>query len=119
MKKIIKLKTVILGAICGIINGFFGSGGGIIAVQSLEKIGVQEKNSHATSLFVIFPLSFISAIVYFFTGNISLNKDLFMLLIGAAIGGTVGAFFLNKIKTKWLDLLFTILIFASGIRMMF
>lgn len=119
MKKILKLKTLFMGFICGIINGFLGSGGGIIAVQSLQKLGVESKDSHATSLFVILPLSAISSAIYIISGNTSWSSDILMLAIGAAVGGTIGAIFLNKIKRNWIDWIFTVLIFVSGIRMLF
>ena len=45
-----KLYFYILGAVTGICNGLFGSGGGIAAVPMLQKGGVDVKKSHATSL---------------------------------------------------------------------
>ena len=119
MNKKKKWLAGILGIFGGLINGFFGSGGGIIAVQSLEQLEIREKNAHATSLFVIFPLSLISGIVYFMSGNISFDANTIFLLIGAGGGGLLGALLLGKVKTEWINMIFTILILASGIRMMF
>lgn len=109
----------ILGIFGGLVNGFFGSGGGIIAVQSLEQLEIREKNAHATSLFVIFPLSLVSAVVYLLSGNITFDINTVFLLVGAGGGGFLGALLLGKIKTEWINMIFTILILASGIRMMF
>ena len=119
MNKKRNVKTMFLGLVCGLINGFFGSGGGIIAVQSMEKIGIRDKNAHATSLFVILPLSIVSGVVYLMSGNIAFNGDTVMLLIGGAIGGVLGALLLNKTKREWINLIFTLLILGSGIRMVF
>ena len=68
--KLKKILSIILGLACGLINGFLGSGGGIIAVQSMEKLGKDSKKSHATALLVILPLSIISAFVYYRNGSI-------------------------------------------------
>jgi len=119
MNKKKNVKTMFLGLICGLINGFFGSGGGIVAVQSMEKIGIRDKNAHATSLFVILPLSIVSGAVYLMSGNITFNGDTIMLLIGGAVGGVLGALLLNKVKREWVNMIFTLLILASGIRMVF
>lgn len=113
------VKTAIVGVIAGVINGFFGSGGGIIAVESLERGGIDQKKSHASSLLIILPMSAVSTVVYFFNGSLTFDRNIWLLLGSACAGGAVGAFMLGKIKTNWLDIIFTILIFAAGIRMVF
>ena len=56
MKNIKKSQIVILGALIGIINGFFGGGGGMIVVPLLtEKFGFSQKQAQATAIFVILP----------------------------------------------------------------
>ena len=59
-----KFYFYILGAVTGIINGIFGSGGGIIAVPMLDKAGFEPKSSHASSIAITLPLSIVSAIFY-------------------------------------------------------
>lgn len=110
--------TLFLGFICGFINGFLGSGGGIIAVQSLQKLGVETKKSHATSLFVILPLTLVSGIIYFLSGYVDMKVGTY-LAIAAGVGGVIGSIFLGKINPKSLDIIFTLLILISGIRMVF
>ncbi len=121
MKKIIssRIGKSIYGGLCGLINGFFGSGGGIIAVQLMEKGGIEHKKAHASSLIIIFPLCAVSAAVYFFTGSAVFDENTIWLLGGAALGGILGAFLLGKLKSKIIDNIFTLLILASGIRMVF
>lgn len=121
MKKLIKKydKTVkiLAGLAIGLVNGFFGSGGGIIAVQAMEKMDLEQKKSHATSLLAIFPLSIASAVIYFLNGNISFDANTWFLLGGACAGGLLGALLLDKLKGEWVNGIFTLLIIASGVRM--
>lgn len=112
-----KVKKNIAGAIAGVLAGFFGSGGGIIVVEGLQRSGVEEKQSHVMSLAVIFPIAIVSAFLYSSGGYVELGKTLWVSG-GAAVGGIVGALFLKNIKTKWLNRLFTLLMLASGIWML-
>lgn len=116
--KLKKIWSIILGLACGLINGFLGSGGGIIAVQSMEKLGKDSKKSHATALLVIMPLSIISAFVYYRNGSIVFDGNTWALLGGGAIGGLVGAMLLGKASTKVIDCIFTVIIIASGVWML-
>lgn len=108
--------ALLFGFICGFINGFLGSGGGIIAVQSLQRLGVETKKSHATSLFVILPLTLVSGIIYFLSGYVDMKMGTY-LVIAAGVGGIIGSIFLGKINPKALNLIFTLLIIISGVRM--
>ena len=112
-----KIKKSIAGAAAGVLAGFFGSGGGIIVVEGLERSGVDEKKSHAMSVAVIFPISIVSALLYSIGGYVELGKTLWVCG-GAAIGGIIGAIFLRNINKKWLNRLFTLLVLASGIWML-
>lgn len=107
------------GIAAGLVNGFFGSGGGMITVESMERMGVSGKNAHATSILMILPLSAGSAAVYFFQGDLAFSPDHLALLGGAAAGGLLGAFLLGRLRAKWIDHLFTALMLFSGIRMLF
>ena len=67
MKKKIfgKLKYVLSGLAIGVINGFFGGGGGMVCVPILENaLKLDNKRSHATALAVMFPFCIASGIVY-------------------------------------------------------
>ena len=58
-------KVALCGTIIGLVNGFFGGGGGMICVPFLENVlKMETKYAHATTLCVIFPLSLASSIVY-------------------------------------------------------
>jgi len=89
----------------------------MIAVESMERCGINSKSAHASSILTILPPSIISAVVYFFKGNLQFTPDHWGLLGGAAVGGLMGAFLLGKLSAKWIDLIFTGLMLISGIRM--
>lgn len=106
------------GVIAGLLAGFFGSGGGIVVVEGLQRAGVDDKQAHATSLAVIFPISAVSAALYTLGGHVRLAETL-LLCAGSAAGGLVGALFLQRIEKKLLARIFTLLMLFSGVRMLF
>jgi len=112
------IKKASVGVVSGFIAGLLGSGGGIAVVEGLEAAGTEERRAHATSLAVILPISALSAALYFTGGYVPLSETLY-LCGGAVAGGIVGAFFLSKVKVKLLNRIFTLLILASGIRLLF
>lgn len=105
------------GGLIGLLNGFFGSGGGILAVALLEKRGLQSKQAHATSIALILPLSLISLAVYYLNGNLNLMEGL-PFFIPALLGSACGAWCLKKISATALKLIFALLILYSAIRML-
>lgn len=103
-----------LSFIAGGINGFLGTGGGIIFVYMLSAMTENEKkDTFATTLCATIPISIISAIAYGNSGNIdtSLVRALFL---PSALGGMAGAFLADKIKTKYLNMCFCLLVIYSG-----
>lgn len=115
-KKYFWLKIVVLGVFAGLVNGFLGSGGGMVIVPGLVFIGMEQKQAHASSLLVIAPISLVSFFVYFSNGFIRW-EDSAPLLIGSVAGGVAGAFFLDRINKKVLEWVFTGIIIFSGVRM--
>jgi len=116
MKK--SMKSAVVGAVSGFAAGLFGSGGGIAVVEGLERTGIEEKRAHATSLAVIFPISAVSAMLYTTGGYIPINSTLW-LCGGAALGGILGAYCLKRVGVRLLNNIFTLLMLAAGIRMLF
>ena len=113
-------KTILVaaaGVLSGLVNGFFGSGGGIIAVEGLRRAGTNVKSAHATAISVIFPLSLFSALAYHRAGYLDVPAFLWTGA-GALAGGLIGALLLGKTKPKILNRIFTLLILASGIRLL-
>ncbi len=111
-------KEAFFGLAIGLINGFFGSGGGIAAVYFLKKLGFEGKTAHANSLLLILPLSVIAAGIYFFGGNAMPGHELLFLVLGALPGAYFGGKLLGKIKNSALEFLFSLLILASGVFML-
>jgi len=112
------IKNISMGLAIGIVNGFFGSAGGIIAIESMEREGIEDKNAHATALFVIFPISILSAFLYINAGYFQWDAALYTG-IGGIVGGLVGAFALKKLNTVFINRLFTVIILITGVRMLF
>lgn len=67
------MKKFFEGGLIGFMNGFFGSGGGVIAVPVLEKNGCEPNKAHATSVALIFVLSLVTAFSYGFSGNLDFS----------------------------------------------
>ncbi len=111
------LILILCGALIGLVNGFFGGGGGMLCVPILEKIiGLESKKAHATTLCVILPLCMVSALVYIYNNNIDF-VNLSWVSLGAITGGIIGAIFLSKINSKWLRVIFAILMLGVGVKM--
>lgn len=112
-----KIMLVLLGGIVGFLNGFFGGGGGMICVPTLEKgLGLDNKRAHATAIAVIFPLSLISCAVYIFKGAIE-SLPLLTVGLGVLVGGIAGSFALKYIPSKTLRIIFAVIMLVGGIRL--
>lgn len=110
--------SVIIGLCVGVVNGFFGGGGGMICVPALSKIyGLEDKVAHATTLFVMLPLSIISAVIYVIKGN-AFHSNMISIILGVIIGGILGSILLKKLSNKAINIIFSIIIIYGGIRMM-
>ncbi len=108
---------LLLGAIAGFINGFLGTGGGIIllfgSMLPKNKGTSDTRDILAGTAFVTLLLSAVSAIVYFFKGNIILDS-LPAYLFPALAGGAMGAWLLDRLPTRFLEKLFAVLVIVAG-----
>ena len=114
-----KFLLVVCGALIGLVNGFFGGGGGMICVPLLEKVlHLDNKYSHATAIVVILPISFVSAVIYLLSGNL---ETVPFLTVGAGVilGGIVGSFLLKFLPSKIVRIVFVFVMLAGGIRLLF
>ena len=126
MKKIFGKNNIILSVssiTAGILNGFAGTGGGIILYFVLKFLNKKEKNTDmkdimATTVSVVIFMSLASSVIYMAKGKI-IYKELLTYLPAALIGGITGAFLLDKLKFKIVKKLFAIMIIYAGIRMIF
>ena len=107
-----------IGAVSGFINGLFGAGGGMVVVPMLIKLlKFKTKPAHATAILIILPLSLVSGLLYLSFGNFNVNVGV-PTSIGVIIGGVIGAFLLSKISSKWVGIIFSVLMAAAGVKMM-
>lgn len=59
------------GGAAGLVNGFFGGGGGMVLVPLLAgKCGLDQRRAFATSIAIIAPLCALSASIYYFRGGL-------------------------------------------------
>lgn len=114
-----RFKFYILGFIAGILNGFFGAGGGLVVVPMLEKLKIEPKKAHATSIAIILPLCIISAIIYLIKGIALQIPNLLILTAGGIAGAIGGSFLLMKINNKLIKRIFAIVMIISSIRILF
>lgn len=120
MKKKILWKNrflIIGGILSGFVNGLLGAGGGMLAVPTLRRSGLETKESHAGAIAVIMPLSAASGAMYLLGGRMSL-ADALPYLPGGIIGAVIGAVFLRKIKPSLLRRIFGAFAIWAGVRML-
>lgn len=104
------------GATAGLVNGFFGGGGGMILVPLLAgKCGLEQRRAFATSVAIIAPLCALSACIYWLRGAMDLALAL-PYLAGGLVGGLIGGRVFKKLSMKWLRRGFALLILYGGVR---
>lgn len=107
------MKKFFMGIICGLLNGLFGSGGGVAAVPLLESSELEPKKSHATSVALIFILSLATTISYFLADNLDFGLAWQYMPYGI-VGAVIGAILLKKIPNSLLRRIFGgIMLFAA------
>lgn len=112
-------KYAVTGALAGLANGFFGSGGGLFLVPLLTKwTRLDQRRAFATSVAVILPLSIVSSVIYFFKGALDLGFA-WPYLLGGAVGGLISGRIFQKIPLTLLRRIFGALILYGGVRALF
>lgn len=122
------MKHFFQGVLCGLLNGFFGSGGGVAAVPIIEHELLSRRqemspddtvrHAHADSVALIFVLSLTAAVSYLLSGGADISAAWSYVPWGAA-GALAGAVFLRKIRAGWLQRLFGAIICAAALRSLF
>ena len=114
-----KLYSVLTGASAGLINGVFGGGGGMIVVPMLVYLLKKEPRvAHATAILLILPMSIASGLLYASFGSFRWQTGL-PVGIGVVIGGALGAVLLGKLSSKWIIVVFSLVMAAAGVKMLF
>jgi len=116
------LIIVITGLSAGIVNGLFGTGGGIIIVYLLSRLYTGSDKYHTKDVFAmtvgsILIMSAASLGIYTKSGAVSWNETM-PYLIPAAIGGIIGAFLLDRLNAAVMKKIFAALVIYAGVTLM-
>lgn len=112
-----KKKGLLWGSVVGFLNGFFASGGGIVAVLILKNFfKVDEAKSHATSLAIILPLTVAGLIVYTM-GGYSDIPVIIKTALGASVGALFGATLLSKLPPDYIRMGFGVVMVLAAVKM--
>ncbi|MGE5472995.1 MAG: sulfite exporter TauE/SafE family protein [Ignavibacteriales bacterium] len=111
------IKSFIIGLLAGIVNGLFGSGGGVIVVPALTAFfNIEQYKAHATAIAIILPITLVSSYFYIQGKYINFNLALWVA-IGGIIGGFIGAALLKKIPSRILRIIFGVFMLIAAVRM--
>ena len=114
-----KGKYALSGALAGALNGLLGAGGGVVLVPLLLGfVGLPEKRAFATSVFIILPISAVTAAVYFAHGRIDFQLAA-PYLLGGLIGGIIAGKKFKKMPALWLRRLFGAILVLGGLKSLF
>ena len=125
MKKIEKTKILILsglGAAAGFVNGFFGTGGGIILLfgsfffNHEEKL--DERDLFAGTAVITLVLSAVSAAFYLMYHARPFPGTL-LYSLPAFFGGIAGALLLDRLPTEVMKKIFAAIVILAGAIMLF
>ena len=113
------LRPALAGGAAGLVNGFFGGGGGMVLVPLLALwCGLGQRKAFATSVAIILPLCGLSAAIYLFRGGVDFGAALPYLLGGLA-GGFIGGRLFKRLNMVWLRRLFALLLLYGGVKALF
>lgn len=106
----------VAGGLAGLVNGFFGGGGGMVLVPLLTgSCGLDQQEAFANSVLIIFPLCALSSVIYLFRGDVDLIAAL-PYLAGGLLGGFIGGKIFKGISPKLLRKVFAAFILYGGVK---
>lgn len=107
-----------LSVIVGLISGLFGIGGGVMLVPMMAFLfGFPPQLAIATSMFVVMFTTVGSSISYLLIGSINFYYVL-LLIPGAWVGGKLGAYINQKLKTETISVILRFVLLLYGIKLM-
>lgn len=112
-------KSLVTGALAGIANGLFGSGGGLFLVPLFTKwLGLEQRRASHPRWPVILPLSAVSLVVFVMKGGLDFMAAL-PYLIGGLAGGILSGLVFKKVSVTLLRRAFGLLILYGGVKALF
>ena len=112
-------RDVGIGLLIGAFSGLFGVGGGVLLVPLLVLLfAVEQKRAQATSLVVVALAAVSGAFTYSFGFSVVWEAVPFVLL-GGLVGTWLGAAFVVRVKTRWLQVAFSVIMVAAAVRLVF
>ena len=108
--------VVAAGLCCGIVNGLFGAGGGMILVPLLTALtDIDESHLFPASISIILPICLVSLGILALEGQVSIAPALPYLITGG-MGGFLAGKWGHKIPLVWLHRILGIFIAWGGLR---
>lgn len=114
-----KTRIILLGVLAlaaGVVNGFLGTGGGIVLMLALTLVPANDdtaaRDRFATVIAVILPLSLVSAVAYGESVDLSAASP---YILPGILGGVLGALLLDKLSVKLIKKLFAAMVIWAGI----
>ncbi len=111
--------TLPLFLLAGLLNGFLGTGGGMVLLLGLSLIHPEnEKEMMKIATLCSLLFSILTIILYTMTDRFTPGDNL-LLLLPAALGGLLGAFLYRRLPLRYLKLGLALLLLLSGLRLLF
>ena len=108
-----------VGAIGGLLAGFFGVGGGIVMVPLLLLwAGLDQRRAQATSLLAIAPAALVGTASYAIGGVFPIIPAL-LVAAGGLAGAQLGALLLRKLSLGWLEWTFILFVLSMAVTLFF
>ncbi len=102
----------------GALNGLLGTGGGILFTLIYRKLMPSPKDAFVSAMTTVLPISAVSLMTY--GGDAVLSAgELVPLAISSGLGGLLGAYLSTRVSSRTLELIFSLIVIYSGLRMLF
>ena len=119
-----KVKNVFLAAvaaIAGLCNALIGAGGGILLSLTLSGLFSDKfkdkRDIYVNSQAAMIPGCALSCVMYSLRGMLN-TVGFSLFAIPAAVGGAVGSILLARLKVRWVQTAFAVVVIWSGFRML-
>jgi uncharacterized membrane protein YfcA len=109
------LTLAAIGTLAGTFSALFGVGGGAVIVPLLVLwLGFDERVATGTSLAAIVVIASVATAVHGAYGNVEVADGL-LIGIPAVVGVVAGAELQQRVPTRWISLIFSVLLTAVAI----